>query len=124
MDFAGKVSEITGMRGADICFEAVGISDTVRLAVNSVRKGGRVVLVGNISGNVEFPLQTVVTKEIRVQGSCAIRGEYEQVLEMLSSGRISVDDQISVVAPLSEGAAWFNRLYNKEGGLSKVILKP
>jgi threonine dehydrogenase-like Zn-dependent dehydrogenase len=63
-------------------------------------------------------------KEIRVQGSCAIRGEYERVLEMLFSRRIRVDDQISVVAPLSEGAAWFSRLYNKEGGLSKVILKP
>jgi L-iditol 2-dehydrogenase len=31
---------------------------------------------------------------------------------------------ISAVAPLSEGARWFERLYQKERGLFKVILTP
>jgi L-iditol 2-dehydrogenase len=31
---------------------------------------------------------------------------------------------LSAVAPLSEGALWFQRLYNKEPGLMKVILLP
>ena len=42
----------------------------------------------------------------------------------MSSGRINVDDQVSAVAPLSEGALWFNKLYRKEGNLKKVILVP
>ena len=37
---------------------------------------------------------------------------------------IDVTDQLSAVAPLSEGASWFARLYNKEKGLNKVILVP
>jgi L-iditol 2-dehydrogenase len=57
-------------------------------------------------------------------GSCAIRGEYEVVLDLLSTGKIIVDDLISSVAPLSQGAMWFERLYNKEKGLNKVILVP
>jgi len=28
------------------------------------------------------------------------------------------------VVPLSEGAEWFRKLYNKEGDLKKVILVP
>jgi hypothetical protein len=31
---------------------------------------------------------------------------------------------ISAVAPLSEGNAWFQRLYHREPGLMKVILEP
>lgn len=119
-----NINELTNNRGADISFEAVGRTESVSLAIDSVRRGGKVVLVGNITPNVDFPLQKVVTRELKVLGSCAIRGEYEVVLDLLKTGKISVDDQISAVAPLAEGAAWFNRLYNMEEGLNKVILVP
>ncbi|MFV0592285.1 MAG: galactitol-1-phosphate 5-dehydrogenase [Draconibacterium sp.] len=114
----------TNNRGADHVFEAVGISPTVNNAIEIVRKGGKVVLVGNLSPSIDFPLQSVVTREIKVLGSCAIRGEYETVLQLIAAGKIRVDDMISAVTPLSEGAGWFKRLYNKEPGLKKVILVP
>jgi 2-desacetyl-2-hydroxyethyl bacteriochlorophyllide A dehydrogenase len=119
-----KIISITNNRGADISFEAVGKSETVNLSIDLLRKGGKAVLVGNISPFIEFPLQKVVTRELNVLGSCAIRGEYEIVLELLEAGKINVDDQISVVAPLSEGAIWFEKLYRGDPHLNKVILKP
>jgi threonine dehydrogenase-like Zn-dependent dehydrogenase len=119
-----KIEAITNSRGADISYEAVGKSETVNLSVELLRKGGKAILVGNISPKVEFPLQKVVTRELKVFGSCAIRGEYEVVLDLLETGKLSVEDQISVVAPLSEGALWFDKLYRREGELNKVILKP
>ncbi|HLN55373.1 MAG TPA: galactitol-1-phosphate 5-dehydrogenase [Bacteroidales bacterium] len=119
-----KISDITKGRGAEISFEAVGRAETVNIAIDCARKGGKVVLVGNTSATVEFPLQKVVTRELKILGSCAICGEYEVVLDLLRTGKISVDDQISAVAPLSEGPLWFDRLYNKEKGLNKVILVP
>jgi L-iditol 2-dehydrogenase len=42
----------------------------------------------------------------------------------MSKGAIRVDPLISAVAPLSEGPAWFERLYRREPNLMKVILKP
>jgi L-iditol 2-dehydrogenase len=119
-----KISAFTNGRGADISFEAVGISESVNIAIDLIRKGGKAVLVGNISPAIDFPLQKVVTRELKVLGSCAIRGEYSNVLDLLETGKISVDDQISAVAPLSEGAKWFEKLYKKEDGLNKVILVP
>jgi len=119
-----EVLKLTKYRGADIAFEAVGISETVELCLNNVRKGGTAVLVGNLSPKIEFPLQDIVTREITVQGSCAINGEYELVLDLLAAKKLEVDKLISTVAPLSEGAEWFNRLYNKEPGLNKIILIP
>jgi len=119
-----KICELTMGRGADISFEAVGKSETVNLSIEILRKGGKAILVGNTSPEINFPLQKVVTREIKVFGSCANRGEYETVLNLIESGRISVDDQISVVAPLSQGADWFRKLYNNNEGINKVILVP
>jgi threonine dehydrogenase-like Zn-dependent dehydrogenase len=123
-DLKRLILEKTQSRGADAVFEAVGISATVDLAIQNVRKGGVVTLVGNLAPSVDFPLQSVVTREIRLQGSCGIAGEYPQVLQMMEKGLVDVDSLLSAKAPLSEGADWFQRLYNKEPGLNKVILQP
>ena len=119
-----KIIKQTKNRGADFGFEVVGISDTVNTCIKNIRKGGTAVLVGNLTPEVNFPLQKVVTREIKVQGSCAINGEYEMVLDLLSAKKVKTDKMISAVAPLSEGAEWFKRLYSKEPGLNKVILAP
>ena len=119
-----KIKALTKSRGADISFEAAGKSETVNISIDVVRKGGTVVLIGNTAKLIEFPLQKVVTRELRILGSCAIRGEYDVILKLLENKKLSVDDQISAVAPLSEGADWFRRLYNKDGNLNKVILVP
>ena len=119
-----KVKELTHSRGADVAFEAVGIDSTVQTAIDSVRRGGTVTLVGNLAPNVNLPLQKVVTQQLRLQGSCAICGEYPAALEMIERGEINVDAILSAEVPLADGAEWFQRLYNKEKGLVKVILTP
>jgi L-iditol 2-dehydrogenase len=123
-DVAAELARATEGRGADVAFEAVGITATVKTAIAAVRRGGTVTLVGNLSPAVELPLQAVVTRQLRLQGSCAIAGEYPAALSMIERGAVNVDAMRSAVAPLAEGPAWFDRLYRKERGLMKVILKP
>lgn len=119
-----EVKKLTHGRGADIGFEVVGITPVLKTVIDSVRKGAQVTLVGNVSPEVNFPLQQVVTRQLKIQGSCAICGEYERVLDLINRGLIEIDPLTSAIAPLDEGAEWFNRLYNREKGLMKVILKP
>ncbi len=114
----------SGGEGVEAGFEAVGIGPTVSAAVESVRKGGRLVLVGNVSPEVTLGLQSVVTREIDLRGSCASSGEYPAILDAIAAGRLKLDALISARAPLSEGAVWFRRLAASEGSLLKVILKP
>jgi L-iditol 2-dehydrogenase len=123
-DVVSEVASRTGNRGADISFEVVGVAPTVELAVHCLRKGGSLTLVGNLSPEVELPLQAVVTRELTLNGSCALNGEYPACFDMINRGTINVDRLISAVAPLSEGAQWFERLYGGERGLMKVILEP
>lgn len=98
-----------GVPEVDIAMEVVGAAPTVDLAVRSVRKGGRVVLVGNLSPSVPLPLQVVVTRELDVVGTCAIAGEYPDALEAIASGEIRVKPLISARMPLAEGVTAFAR---------------
>jgi L-iditol 2-dehydrogenase len=124
-DAVDAVDEIQKLQGgADAAFEVVGITPTLRLATQCVRKGGSVTLVGNLAPTSELLLQSVVTREVTVYGSCASRGEYPACLNLIARGQIDVDALISAVAPLSEGAAWFQRLHKGEPGLMKVVLQP
>ncbi len=109
---------------ADIAIECVGARESVATAIAAVHKGGAVTLVGNFSPTIELPLQAVVTRQIRLQGSCASSGEYPAAIELISNGAIRVDPLISAVAPLEQGAQWFSRLYRREGDLMKVVLRP
>jgi threonine dehydrogenase-like Zn-dependent dehydrogenase len=119
-----KVLALSEGRGFDRVFEAVGADAPIATAISSARKGGSVTLIGNVSPSVRIPLQSVVTRQIALLGSCAMSGEYPFVLDLLARGKIDVTSIVSATAPLSEGAAWFDRLYAREPGLLKVVLKP
>ena len=69
-------------------------------------------------------MQAVVTRELTLYGSCSSAGEYSKAIEMVASGAIQVTPLISAIAPLADGPQWFERLYAREPGLMKVILKP
>ena len=104
----------------DIAMEVVGAAPTVDLAVRSVRKGGRVVLVGNLAPNVPLPLQIVVTRELDVLGSCAIAGEYPEALEAIASGSIRVKPLITAAVSLDQGVDAFVKA--KAPGALKVLI--
>ena len=123
-DLLAKLKAATEGRGPDIAMEVVGVQKSVLTAIDSVRRGGTVTLVGNLAPVVEIPLQTVVTRQLRLLGSCASAGEYRECIHLMNTGAINVDPLIFALAPLSEGAEWFNRLYARELGLMKVILQP
>jgi len=123
VDVPSEVRRLTE-GGADVALECVGATEPIKTAVACVRKGGSVVLVGNVSPGIQLPLQAVVTGELTLLGTCASNGEYPRAIELLRTGAIDVRPLITLVAPLAEGPAMFERLYAREPGLMKVILQP
>ena len=125
MEVPAEVARLTGGNGADVALEVVGVSATLNLAIASVRRGGSVVLVGNLAAKTDFPLQAVVTRELTLHGTCGSAGEYPLCLDLIARGVIRVEPMISAVAPLVDGAAWFEKLSAKDGAkFMKVILAP
>ncbi len=123
-DVPAVIREMTGGIGADVVLEAVGADATVAMSLNSVRKGGKVTLIGNVTPTVAFPLQDVVTREVDVLGSCASSNDYPACLELMQRGAIQVRPVLSASVPLERGPEMFDRLYAREPGLTKVVLQP
>ncbi len=123
-DLVKEILRQTEGRGVDLVLEAVGRQETIAASIAAVRKGGTVTLIGNISPEVKIPLQAVVSRQIRLQGSCASSGEYPQAMELLANGKIKVKSLITAVAPLEDGPRWFERLHAGEPNLMKVVLDP
>jgi L-iditol 2-dehydrogenase len=123
-EFVERVKKLTNGEGVDVVVEAVGRNDSIATSIETVRKGGTIILVGNISPEITIPLQKVVSRQIRLQGSCASAGEYQRSIELMASGAINVKPLITAVAPLEEGPMWFKRLHAREPGITKVVLTP
>jgi L-iditol 2-dehydrogenase len=123
-DLVRRCQELTDGAGVDIVLEAVGRDETISTAIDAVRKGGTVTLIGNITPEVRLPLQKVVSRQLRLQGTAASCGEYPQAIEMITNGTIQVKPLITAVAPLDDGPGWFKRLYAHEPGLMKIVLTP
>lgn len=124
VDVPEKIAELTGGRGADVALEVVGATATIQSAIASVRKGGSVTLVGNVSPTIELPLQSVVTREITLRGTCGCNGEYPACIAMLESGAIKVAPLITQQIPLADGPAWFKRLHDGDPDQMKVVVRP
>ncbi len=110
--------------GLDVCYDATGIEKTLDLCIGATRKGGAVVMVGNLAASVRMPLQWVVTREISLFGSCASAGEYPECIRLIADKAINTDKMISKVVPMSEGGEWISRVYAGERGLTKIVLTP
>ena len=123
-ELVAEVMRLTNGRGVDLALEAVGRNETVTGAIDCTRKGGAVTLIGNIMPEVTLPLQKVVVKQLRLQGSCASSGEYPEAIELIANGKIQVKPLITAVASLEDGPRWFERLHSREPNLMKVILTP
>ena len=65
-----------------------------------------------------------MSRQLTLAGSAASCGEFPEALELIAAKRIEVGGLVSAVAPLTDGAAWFERLRTPGTDLLKVVLEP
>jgi 2-desacetyl-2-hydroxyethyl bacteriochlorophyllide A dehydrogenase len=106
-------------RGFDVCIEAAGVPSSLAACVNLCKKGGSVVEfgashepIGNISQR-EF-----YSREISIIGSKGGYGCYHQAIDLITSGKVSVEPLITHKLPLSDTAKAFEIMDKR---LDKVI---
>lgn len=99
VDATEAVMEITGGRGVDAAFEALGSAATTRQATDFTREGGRVVVVGiPPAGTVlDVDLARVVRRKIQIKGSYGARARQDvpALIRLLAAGRLDLSSVIS-----------------------------
>lgn len=87
-DFSQRLKEFSQATGPSVVVEAVGKPSTVAQALDLVVAGGRVVLLGLISGEIRLPGSVLVRKELDFVGSRLHGGTVPAALDLLADGRI------------------------------------
>ena len=117
--------EVRGMTGGgvDVAFEAVGKPGTQEAALNCVKTGGRMVLVGYSTETLPLNAGRVMFREIDVVGSLGCRPvDYPRVIEMVRQGRIHLGDMVSHRFTLEHIGEAFDQL--RGGDAIRVVVMP
>jgi len=120
------VAEATNGRGADVVIEAVGSQDASRLAVDMVRPGGVVSVVGvHTESNFAFSPVLAYDKNLTYKiGRCSARHYMDKTLQLLTRERPPVTSIISHRLPLGEGSHAYRIFADRAEGCTKAILLP
>ncbi|MGZ5301837.1 MAG: alcohol dehydrogenase catalytic domain-containing protein [Actinomycetota bacterium] len=122
---ASALAEATDGRGADVVLEAVGTPSAFESAVNVVRRGGRVVVVGVYAGeSVELQLGVYWARALtlRFSGICPVHAWWERAMDEVIAGRIVPSLLISHRLPLEDAAKGYALFDRREA--TKVVLVP
>jgi len=119
------LAELTEGRGADVVIEAVGSEPAYETAVEIVRRGGTVTVLGMfVSETVPLQLGVYWTRALRIQfaGICPIHAWWHRAIEAVRLGRIDPLPLISHRAPLDQAPEMYELFESRLA--TKVVLKP
>ncbi len=111
-------------RGVDCAFECAGTPAAVATAMNCVKRGGRVALVG-LTGNkpVELNTDRLALDEIDVFGVRSSPNAYPELINLIAAGKVNVRRLVSRVYPLEQIRDAFDAFRSREGGAIRMVIK-
>jgi len=123
-DTTDGIRALTDGRGADCAFECAGAPSAVAAALNCVKRGGRVGLVG-LTGNkmVELNTDRLALDEIDVFGVRSSPNAYPELINLIAAGKVNVRRLVSRVYPLERLTEAFEAFRNREGGAIRMVIK-
>jgi len=122
-DLASAVATSLGAP-PDVVFDAAGVPATLQQAVDVVKPGGSVMMVGVSFENAPVRPSTWVTKRVTVRAAFAYsRADYDATIAMLERGTVRTERIITSVVPSSATGETFERLLRPNDEV-KVLIDP
>jgi len=124
-DLEEKVKEYTNGKGADLAIETAGSPKAVQGTILSVRRGGRIAIVG-LSPQDEVPVNVsqIIDKEIDVKGIFRYHHTYPRAIEMLAAKEIDIEKIITDKYSLAETAEAFEKAIHDKTNTLKIMIYP
>ena len=119
------IQDHTEGRGADVLLECVGAIPALTGAIDVVRAGGRISVIGVYSEpEMELPLNLTFVKAIDLKfcGTANIVGRWDEALALITSGAADPASIISHRLPLDDAVRGYELFASREA--MKVVLTP
>jgi (R,R)-butanediol dehydrogenase / meso-butanediol dehydrogenase / diacetyl reductase len=124
-DEAVHPDDAASVAGADLVFECAGVPATVQSAVNLVRRGGTVNLVGLASGQATISPHMWLINEVTMVASLGYRfDEFATVMNLIARRSIDVAALHDRTVALADSPAIFASLAADPTSATKVLIDP
>lgn len=123
-DIKELVNSLTDGYGADIVFECSGAAPAAKQGLNLLRKKGQYGQIGIFAQpEIQFDLEKVIQKEIRVVGSRSQKpADWEPSLELMNNGSVNAKAMVTHEFDITEWDEAYQAI--KSGEAIKVLLTP
>ncbi|MFQ5400572.1 MAG: zinc-binding dehydrogenase [Anaerolineae bacterium] len=123
---ARQIKSLTGKLGVDLALEFVGRAETVTEAMKSLRRSGRLVVVGVGPERVTLPpLQVFVGLETSLIGSMGFhRADLEKIIGLAAAGEVDLSESVGQALPLSQINGAFQLVAEQRGDGARVVVTP
>ncbi|MDD3853014.1 MAG: alcohol dehydrogenase [Syntrophomonadaceae bacterium] len=118
------IRELTGGRGADRTIEAVGAKPTYELALDAVRPGGNVSIIGVFEQPQTLPMNTLWIKNIRISMGLVNANRIPELINLIQAGKIDTNFLITHRAPLNDILKGYDVFGNKKDNVLKWVVTP
>jgi S-(hydroxymethyl)glutathione dehydrogenase/alcohol dehydrogenase len=124
-DAVAVVRDLTGGRGADYAFEAIGQPATIRNTLAAVRKGGKAVILGMAPAGTELSIPfdfLLGEKQITRSsyGGARPRVDFPRLAQLYLQGQLMLDELISARLSLSDINAGFRQV--EAGDVARAVV--
>jgi S-(hydroxymethyl)glutathione dehydrogenase / alcohol dehydrogenase len=126
-DAADAVRELTGGLGVDYAFEVIGAPPVIVQAFLSVKRGGKVIVVGvpPFGSEVPIPGFSLPLEEKSVigslYGSANMRRDMPKLIDLYMRGRLKIDELVSRRIKLDDVNAAFDAIEKGEVARSVIV---
>lgn len=117
------VGKLTGGRGVDFVFETAGSAARAAQSVYLVKRGGTVMMIGNVVGEAPFNFQKLVDKEVTILSNFRYRNIYPVAIAAIEAGTIPVKEIVSSIYPLKDAMRGFEDCIANKRTVVKAVVK-
>lgn len=123
-DAIEKIKTLSGGRGADVAIEAVGVKGTFDLALNSVRPGGTVSILGVYEEPQNLPMNELWIKNIKISMGLVNANRIPELIRLIQDGKLNTNFLITHREPLNDIMHGYDVFGNKKENCLKWVVTP
>lgn len=123
-DVAERIRQLTGGAGCDLAIETAGTEITTRQAIDVVKKGSNIVLVGySKTGEMTLPMSKVLDKELTFKSVFRYRHIYPLAIEAVSQGKVNLKGIVTNVFDLDDIQNAMDSSVKNKADIVKAVVK-
>jgi L-iditol 2-dehydrogenase len=123
-DVAERISQLTHGEGVDLAIVTAGTEITTRQAIQVVKKGSVIVLVGySKTGEMTLPMSIVLDKELTFKTVFRYRHIYPMAIDAVASGKVNLKGIVTHEFTLDEVPKAMDYSMHNKADIVKAVIK-